>query len=121
MGVYLRAKFEVSSTILMSSREGSNLTPSPPTSKRTPEEPTQIRFKEPFEWLHLDKQSLCLLSYYDLTPFQKRCHTYFLAEYLFSFICSMGTKVSSTFKTLSQKPIFNPVKHLGWTFSCENS
>ena len=25
------------------------------------------------------------------------------------------------FKTLSQKPIFNPVKHLRWRFPCENS
>ena len=92
MGVYLRAKFEVSSTILMSSREGGNLTPSPPTSKRTPEEPTQIRVKEPFERLHLDKQSLCLLSYYDLTPFQKRCHTYFFGWVFIQLYLQYGYK-----------------------------
>ena len=76
-------------------------------------------FKEPFGRLLLHKHSLCLLSYYDLSPFQKRCHTYFLAEYFFGLICRLGTKVSSICKTLSQKPIFNLFKHLGWSFSCE--
>ena len=42
MGVYLRAKFEVSSIILTSFRQGGNFTPLP-TSKRTPKKPTQIR------------------------------------------------------------------------------
>ena len=40
-------------------------------------------FKEPYGRLFLHKYSLCLLSYNDLSPFQKRCHTYFLAEYFF--------------------------------------
>ena len=42
MGVYLRAKFEVSSIILTSFRQGVILSPLPPTSKRTPKKPTQI-------------------------------------------------------------------------------
>ena len=41
MGVYLRPKFEVSSKILTSFRHRGNFTP--PTSKRTPKKPTQIR------------------------------------------------------------------------------
>ena len=76
-------------------------------------------FKEPFGWLLLHKHSLCFPSYHDPLPFQKLCHTYFLAEYFFGPICRLGTKVSSICKTLSQKPIFNLVKHLGWSFSCE--
>ena len=76
-------------------------------------------FKEPFGRLLLHKHSLCLLSYHDLSPFQKRCRTFFLAEYFFSLTFRLGTKVSSICKTLSQKPIFNLVKHLGWSFSCE--
>ena len=46
MGVYLHAKFEVSSIILTGFRQGGNFTP-PPTSKRTPKKPTQIRVKKP--------------------------------------------------------------------------
>ena len=42
MGMYLRAKFNVSSIILTSFRRGVILPPSP-TSKRTPKKPTQIR------------------------------------------------------------------------------
>ena len=76
-------------------------------------------FKEPFERLLLHKHSLCLFSYRDLSPFRKRYRTFFLDEYLFGVICRLGTKVSSICKTLSQKPIFNLVKHLGWSFSCE--
>ena len=72
-----------------------------------------------FGRLLLHKHSLCLLSYHDLSPFQKRCRIFFLAEYFFGLICRLGTKVSSICKTLSQKPIFNLVKHLGWSFSCE--
>ena len=53
--------------------------------------------------------------------FQKQCHTYFLAEYFFGLICRLGTRVSSIFQALSQKPIFNPVEHLRWSFFCENS
>ena len=70
-------------------------------------------FKEPFGRLLLHKHSLCLLSYHDLSPFQKRCRTFFLAEYFFGLICRLGTKVSSICKILIQKPIFNLVKHLG--------
>ena len=44
MDVYLQAKFEVSSIILTGFRQGGNFTP-PPTSKRTPKKPTQIRVK----------------------------------------------------------------------------
>ena len=69
-------------------------------------------FTEPFGWLLLHKHSFCLLSYHDLSPFQKRCHAYFMAECFFGLICGLGTQVSPIFKTLSQKPIFNPVKHL---------
>ena len=49
MGVYLRATFEVSSIVLRSFRQGvgANFTPPPPTSKRTPKKPTQIRVKKP--------------------------------------------------------------------------
>ena len=43
MGMYLCAKFEVSSIILTSFRRG-NFTP--PTSKGTPKKPTQIRVNE---------------------------------------------------------------------------
>ena len=47
MGVYLLAKFEVSSIILISFRQGGgNFTPPPsPTSKQTPKNSTQIRVK----------------------------------------------------------------------------
>ena len=76
-------------------------------------------FKEPFGRLLLLKHSFYSLSYHDLSPFQKRCHTFFLAEYFLGFICRLVTKVSSISKTLSQKPIFNLFKHLGWCFSYE--
>ena len=46
MDVYLRAKFEVSSIILTSFRRDSFTTPLPPTSKRTPKKPTQIRVND---------------------------------------------------------------------------
>ena len=49
MGMYLRAKSEVSSIILTSFRQGRGsftLPPHPLTSKRTPKKPTQIRVKE---------------------------------------------------------------------------
>ena len=48
MGVYLRAKFEISSIILTSfrlGREGGDFTPPPPPSKGAPKKPTQIRVK----------------------------------------------------------------------------
>ena len=46
MCVYLRTIFQVPSIILTSFRQGNfTLTPPPPTSKRTPKEPTQIRVK----------------------------------------------------------------------------
>ena len=76
-------------------------------------------FKEPFGPLLLQKHSLCLLSFHDLPPFEKRCSVFSLAEYFFGLMFRLGTKVSSISKTLSQKPIFNPVKHLGWSFPCE--
>ena len=76
-------------------------------------------FKEPFGRLLLHKHSLCLFSYHDLSSFQKRCRTFFLAEYFLGFFCRLRTKVSSICNTLSQEPIFNLFKHLGWNFSCE--
>ena len=69
-------------------------------------------FKEPFGRLLLHKHSLCLLSQDELVPFQNRYHTYFPAEYFLGLICRLGTRVSSIFQTLSQKPIFNLVEHL---------
>ena len=77
-------------------------------------------FKDPCGRLLLHKHSPCLLSYHDFSLFQKQCRTFFLVEYFFGLICRLGTKVSSICKTLSQKPIFNLVKHLGWSVSCEN-
>ena len=78
-----------------------------------------IFFKESFRRLLLHKHALCLFSYHDLSPFQKRSRSFFLAECFFGFICRLGTKVSSICKTLSQKSIFNLFKHLGWSFPCE--
>ena len=47
MSVYLRAKFEVSSIILTSFRQGGViLPPPPPTSKLIPKRSTQIRVKD---------------------------------------------------------------------------
>ena len=57
-------------------------------------------FKEPFERLLLHKHSLRLLSYHNLSPFQKWCYTYFLAEYFFGFICRLETKVFKYLKPL---------------------
>ena len=68
--------------------------------------------KEPFGQLHLHKHSFCLLSHHNLLFFQKRCHIYFPAECFLGLIYRLGTRVSSIFQTLSQTPIFNPVKHL---------
>ena len=49
MGVYLQAKFQVSSIILPSFRQGGggggNFTPPPFTSKQTTKKPTQIKVK----------------------------------------------------------------------------
>ena len=78
-------------------------------------------FKEPFGRLLLRKHSFCLLSQHDALPFQKRCYTYFPAEYFLGLIYRLVTRVSSIFQTLSQKPIFNPVEHLRWRFFCEIS
>ena len=75
-----------------------------------------IFFKEPFGRLLLHKHSFCLLSQHDASSFQKRCYTYFPAEYFLGLIYRLVTRVSSIFQTLSQKPIFNPVEHLHWRF-----
>ena len=75
-----------------------------------------IFLKEPFGRLLLHKHSFCLLSQHDASPFQKRCYTYFPAEYFLGLIYRLVTRVSSIFQTLSQKPIFNPVEHLRWSF-----
>ena len=48
MGVYLRAKFEVSSIILTSFRQGECGNFTPHRSKRTPKKPTQIRVNNLF-------------------------------------------------------------------------
>ena len=46
MGVYLRAKFEVSSIILTSFKQGGGvILPPPPTLKQTPKNLTKIRVK----------------------------------------------------------------------------
>ena len=73
-------------------------------------------FKEPLGRLLLYKHSLCLLSDHDLSPFQKRCRTFSLAECFFGLNCRLGTKESSICKTLSQKAIFNLVTHLDGAF-----
>ena len=75
----------------------------------------EIFFKEPFGRL-LHKHSFCLLSQHNLVPFQKRCHAYFPAEYFLDLICRLQTRVSSILQNLSQKPIFNPVEYLWWSF-----
>ena len=75
----------------------------------------EIFFKEPFGRL-LHKHSFCLLSQHNLVPFQKRCHAYFPAEYFLGLICRLRTRVSSILQNLSQKPIFNPVEYLWWSF-----
>ena len=64
MGVHLRAKFEVSSIILTSFRQGGVIL-HPPTSKRTSKKPTQIR---------VDKTTICCsnMSYFNVFGFNKR-------------------------------------------------
>ena len=61
-------------------------------------------FKEPFGRLVLHEHSFCLLSRHDLSPFLKRCHTYFPIEYFLDLIYRLGARVSSIVQTLSQKP-----------------
>ena len=73
-------------------------------------------FKELFGRLLLHKRSFRLLSHRELLTFQKRCDTYFPTEYFLGLICRLGKWVSSMFQILSQKPIFNPVEHLLWSF-----
>ena len=50
------------------------------------------------------------------TSIQKRCQTYYLAEYFFGLIFRLGTRVSSIFQALSQMSTFNPVEHLRVSF-----
>ena len=73
-----------------------------------------IIFKELFGRLFQHKHAFCLLLH---LHFQKRCHTYFLAEYFFGLICTLATRVSSIFQALSPTPIFNPVEYLQWSVS----
>ena len=40
--------------------------------------------------------------------------------FFYGLICRLGTRVSSIFQVLSQKPIFIPIEHLRWSFFCEN-
>ena len=61
-------------------------------------------YKEPLWRLLQHIHSLCLLSHQDLSYFQRRCLTYFLAEHFLGLICRLGTRVSSIFQALSQKP-----------------
>ena len=77
---------------------------------------SHIFLKEPFGRLLLHKYSFCLLFQHHTSSFQKRCYTYFPAEYFLSLIYRLVTRVSALFQTLSQKPIFNPVEHLRWRF-----
>ena len=59
-------------------------------------------FIESFGRLLLHNHLFCLLfnHHHDLSPFQKRCQTYFPAEYFLGLICRLGTRVSSTFQLL---------------------
>ena len=75
-----------------------------------------IFFKGPFGRLHIHKHSFCLLSQHGASSFQKRCYTYFPAEYFLGLIYRLVTRVGSIFQTLSEEPIFNPVEHLRWKF-----
>ena len=73
--------------------------------------------KKPLGWLLLHKHSLCLLSYHDLSPYHKRCHTYFLVEHFSAgLICRLGTKMSLIFKMLTMKAIFKQFKHVRCSF-----
>ena len=72
MGVHLRAKFEVSSTILTAFRQGGgegSFTPTTTTtSKRTPKKPTQIRVKctERERLTRFKNENLCFLNLYSV-------------------------------------------------------
>ena len=55
MCVYLCTKFQVSSLVLMSFRQGGNFTPPlPPTSKQPPKKPTQIKVNPGYSTIHLN-------------------------------------------------------------------
>ena len=54
-------------------------------------------FKKLFGRLLLHKHSLCLLSHQDFSPFQKRCHTYCLTEYIFRL--NLKAESKSVFNT----------------------
>ena len=41
------------------------------------------------------------------TSIQKRCHTYYLAEYFFGLICRLGTRVSSIFSLLLARSLYS--------------
>ena len=78
-------------------------------------------FKEPLGRLLLHKTGSVNFASTNFVPFQKRCHTRFPGEFFLGLICRLGTRVSSIFQTLTQKPIFKPVEHLRWSFFCENN
>ena len=78
-----------------------------------------IFFNKRFGRLIQHKHLSCLLAHLDFLPFQKRCHTYFLAEYFFGLIWRLGTRESSIFHAVSQKFISNPVGHLRLSFFFE--
>ena len=59
-------------------------------------------FIEHFTQLLLHDHSFCLLSYHNLLPRQKRCHTYFLAEHFFGLFCRLATRMSSIFQTFTE-------------------
>ena len=53
MSVYLRTKFQVSSIILASFRQGGVILPRPlPNSKRVPKKPTQIRVNKQLKYTY---------------------------------------------------------------------
>ena len=48
--------------------------------------------------------------------FKNNTTNIFCLSIFFWLTCRLGTRVSSIFQALSQKPIFNPVEHLRWSF-----
>ena len=55
-------------------------------------------FIEPFGRLLLHNHLFCLLSHHELSPFQKRCHTYFPAGYFLGLRCRLRKRMSSIFQ-----------------------
>ena len=93
--------------VLQNSQENSKEIPAEMFSCGFCEISHNIFFKESCGRLLLRKHSLCLLSPMTFHFFKKKRHTYFLAQYFSGLICRLGTRVSSIFQTLCQKPIFD--------------